>query len=365
MTGKFNINNKKMWATGGVALAALGLAGAAGAQGVPTVTVNQQPLAFQGQPPVEQGGRVLVPLRGVLEKLGAYVEFDNRTQTVTAFRGATHITLQIGARSATVDNRAVGLDVPAQVINGSTLVPLRFVAESLGAQVSFDVSTNTVAIVTGGAAPVATTSPAPAAPPPVVQTPAPAPPTQPTRREDTVIGTVVAVYADLNPARLVVSVPGANGRAATDRTVTLSPNAVYTIQRPDQADTPIGINRLNPGQRVAVLQEGSGEAIAVNVLEAGARPRPAPPRPAPTTENRNNLPVSSVFKGEFLEYDKRDSTYVLKMTDGRTITVDSDVTILYDNQKINPDDLRSGDALTISVDPKTKRGTRIIVAVEK
>lgn len=112
----------------------------------PQVTVNHQPVDFSGQPPIEQDGRVLVPLRGVLEKLGAYVEYDTAKRTVTAMQGDKHIVLPLDSNQATIDGRPVTLDVPARSINGSTMVPLRFVAESLGARVNYDSASNTVAI---------------------------------------------------------------------------------------------------------------------------------------------------------------------------------------------------------------------------
>jgi hypothetical protein len=116
----------------------------------PRVIVNSSRVRFEGQPPIEQDGHVLVPLRGILEKMGAYVDFDSSTQTVVAYQGNTHLSLPIGRRTATVNGQSVPLDVPAQVINGSTMVPLRFVAETLGANVAFDSDSNTVRIDSSG-----------------------------------------------------------------------------------------------------------------------------------------------------------------------------------------------------------------------
>ncbi len=115
-----------------------------------SVTVNGNEMAFPGQPPVRQNGRVLVPLRGVLEKIGAVVRFSGPTKTIQATRGETQITLTLGENQATVDGKSVRLDVPARALNGTTLVPLRFVAESLGADVRFDGAAGMVAIRTDG-----------------------------------------------------------------------------------------------------------------------------------------------------------------------------------------------------------------------
>lgn len=114
-----------------------------------TVTVNGGTVEFPGQGPIRSGGRVLVPLRGVLERMGAYVSFDPTLQTVRAVRNETQINLPINSLTARIGERVVRLDVPARVVNGSTLVPLRFVAEALGASVAYRAATRTVAILSG------------------------------------------------------------------------------------------------------------------------------------------------------------------------------------------------------------------------
>lgn len=118
-------------------------------QGI-SVRVNGDPVVFSGTGPVSIDGRVLVPLRGVLEKMGAFVDWAPATRTVGAQKGTTNVQLKIGARSATVNGNPVALDVPAMIITGSTMVPLRFVGEALGAGVVWDVTTKTVDISTTG-----------------------------------------------------------------------------------------------------------------------------------------------------------------------------------------------------------------------
>jgi hypothetical protein len=112
------------------------------------VTVNDQPVIFRGIGPQQIDGRVLVPVRGVLEKLGADVQWIPQTQTVVAGNGQIDITLKIGDRRAIVNAHDVMLDVPAQVISGYTFVPLRFLGEALGADVRWDAQTQTVLIHT-------------------------------------------------------------------------------------------------------------------------------------------------------------------------------------------------------------------------
>jgi len=92
------------------------------------------------------GGRTMIPLRLIFEALGATVTWDEATQTVTGQQGNITIILVRGSRNATVGGRAVTLDQPAQIITGRTMVPLRFVAESLGATVEWDEAQRTVRV---------------------------------------------------------------------------------------------------------------------------------------------------------------------------------------------------------------------------
>ncbi len=113
------------------------------------VTIDGTPVRFIGTQPMAVQGRVMVPLRGVLEQMGAFVGWDAITRTVFAQKSDVDVQLPIGSRSATVNGRSVALDVPAQIIGGSTMVPLRFLGETLGAEVAWNYATRTVTIATG------------------------------------------------------------------------------------------------------------------------------------------------------------------------------------------------------------------------
>lgn len=126
---------------------ALALAALAASQDI-RVAVNGEAVNFEGAGPMSSNGRVLVPLRGVFEQMGAYVDWNAATRTVTAERSGTNVTLRIGDRQATVDGRILELDSPAQISRGRTMVPLRFLSESLGASVEWIAQTRTVEIST-------------------------------------------------------------------------------------------------------------------------------------------------------------------------------------------------------------------------
>jgi hypothetical protein len=110
-----------------------------------TVLVNGTAVIFD-QPPIIENGRTLVPLRAIFEALGAKVDWNQSTQTVTAIRGDTTVTLTIGSNTLNRNGEQVTLDVPAQLVGGRTLVPARAVAESFGAKVEWDAGTRTVTI---------------------------------------------------------------------------------------------------------------------------------------------------------------------------------------------------------------------------
>src|SRR5579862_6398668 len=132
---------------------AMACAGATFAQQPITVTVNGVPVQFKSLPPQMVDGHVLVPLRGVFEQMGAYVHWTAATQTVEAQRGNTTIELQIGNHTAHVNNHDETLDVAPEVMSDTTMVPLRFISEALGADVDWVSASMAVAIRTndGGA----------------------------------------------------------------------------------------------------------------------------------------------------------------------------------------------------------------------
>ena len=112
------------------------------------VTVNGKTLTFDSAPIVQQG-RTLVPLRAIFEALGATVDWQPAAKTVTATKNDTVIQLIVGGQ-AYKNGQEVTLDVPAKIINGRTLVPLRFVSEALGATV--DWNNGTIAITAAASA---------------------------------------------------------------------------------------------------------------------------------------------------------------------------------------------------------------------
>lgn len=109
------------------------------------VTLNGTVLNFE-QPPVLIHDKTMVPLRAIFEALGAVIEWDPDTRTVMATRADQAVKLTIGDDVGYVGGRPVKLEQPAVIVNNSTLVPVRFIAESFGADVGWDADSRTVLI---------------------------------------------------------------------------------------------------------------------------------------------------------------------------------------------------------------------------
>ena len=113
------------------------------------VELNGNPVAFDVAP-FQVADRTMVPMRAIFEALGAQVLWNDSTQTVTATKDGTDVQLTIGETNALVNGRNIVLDVPAMIRRGSTMVPLRFVSESLGANVGWSEANQLVSITTNG-----------------------------------------------------------------------------------------------------------------------------------------------------------------------------------------------------------------------
>ncbi len=222
------------------------------------VFVDGAPVAFD-QPPVIVDGRVLVPLRGVFERLGATVAWDPASQTVLAQSGATSVSLRIGSPQVFVNGQPQMLDVPAMLVGGRTLVPLRFVSQALGAGVTWDAASSTVQITSSGAAAAPVTVPPsvtypPAQPyPPATYTPAP--PAAPA----TISGTVVRVAATTYPGQLLVQT--GTGEVYTYNVV--SGTTIVRMNAITGVSGPVSLAALRPGDAVQVTADQAGTAQSV------------------------------------------------------------------------------------------------------
>jgi hypothetical protein len=111
-----------------------------------TVKVNGQ-VVTQGVATVVYNGRMLIPLQGILDGLGAKVDWLPDSQEAIISGDSHTITLKVGASTAVVDGKEIVMDTPARIIGGRILVPLRFLSENMGAKVIWVDSTNTVEVL--------------------------------------------------------------------------------------------------------------------------------------------------------------------------------------------------------------------------
>lgn len=112
-----------------------------------SVEIDKDELAFDVLP-IIQNGRTLVPMRAIFEALGADVEWNGDTQTITAKNNDITIQMQIGNNTLTKNGQSTQMDVSPQIIDGRTMVPVRAISDSFNVTVDWDGYTQTVSLFT-------------------------------------------------------------------------------------------------------------------------------------------------------------------------------------------------------------------------
>jgi photosystem II stability/assembly factor-like uncharacterized protein len=115
-----------------------------------TMYVNGKPVSL-GTAPIIMNSRTLLPVRAVVEAAGGTVAWDAPTQKVTIARKGKTLELWIGKNVANLDDQSVTIDSDARVVpvirGGTTLLPLRFVAEALGLNIQWNAATQTITVI--------------------------------------------------------------------------------------------------------------------------------------------------------------------------------------------------------------------------
>ena len=143
------------------------------------VSIDDEPVHFADQGPAVVDNRTMVPVRGVFEALGFRVGWHQPTLTATLTRDDFVVIITVGEEVFTANDEEFELDVPAQIIEGRTMLPIRAVLESIGYEVGWDGDTNTVLIISAPT-PISMPTPTPAPTPTPTPTPTPAPTPIPT-----------------------------------------------------------------------------------------------------------------------------------------------------------------------------------------
>lgn len=118
----------------------------ASATAAPSILIDGKFLSLD-VPPQIQNNRLMVPMAVIFKELGAEVTWIEATQSIQAKKGDISILLQVDNPEATINGQKMPLDCQPMIVDGRTLVPLSFVAKSLGAEVLWNAGTETVSII--------------------------------------------------------------------------------------------------------------------------------------------------------------------------------------------------------------------------
>ncbi len=113
-----------------------------------SILYNNEKIEFDSEP-YAKDERIMVPLRGIFEKAGAYVSWDNESKTAFISISDTDtkiIAVKPDSSLAYVGENEVLMEVKAEVKNQRIMVPLRFIMDHLGKNVEWDKDTSTVKI---------------------------------------------------------------------------------------------------------------------------------------------------------------------------------------------------------------------------
>lgn len=111
-----------------------------------TVLVDGKPLLFDSEPYIDNNDRLMVPLRAIVEALGAEVGWEPKTSTVTITGNGKNALFKIGSTAVTVNKEQKRMDTSPVIKNGRTMVPVRYVSEYLDYTVNWDQDTKTVTV---------------------------------------------------------------------------------------------------------------------------------------------------------------------------------------------------------------------------
>ncbi len=112
-----------------------------------SLTLDGNPMSMDVKPFIDANGRTIVPIAFVSQSMGYKVGWEGTTKKVTVEGPAGTLILTIGSKVALVNGKDVLIDTEAVIVQGRTMVPLRFVMEQMGATVGFESATKTVTLM--------------------------------------------------------------------------------------------------------------------------------------------------------------------------------------------------------------------------
>jgi hypothetical protein len=300
----------------GVVLTAWLLLAAAPARQLPPVdaaiaiAVNGEELSRDPAPRIvgKGGGRLVVPVGRIFNALGIAV--SRRGDVITAAAPGKTIVLRIGSAAATIDGRNVTMDSPATAINGATYVPLRFVAEALGAQATFNARANRVEVVSSlvGRTPALEQRAAGGA--------------------AQLVGSVSAIDLNSAPPSLTIV------RGANVRTIAITSDAAIQLQDVvARTSAPGTLPDVHVGDAVSAIVLPDGRVASVIVRYA----------------SRNGT-IAAIAGNQLV----LDTGFIISPDPATTITLNGDPVAF--------SDLHAGDAVVVRLNPDTNEKRQIIAA---
>jgi hypothetical protein len=254
------------------------------------------------------GGRLLIPIVRIYSALGITVSHDG--DDLVASAPSRRIVVRRGSRRAFIDNRSVMMDAPAQQIDDATYVPLRFVADALGAQVSYDAKAARIevtSLVVGRT--------------PGLEQHTPGGSTQ-------IVGTASAV--DLNSAPETLTVV----RGPSVRTIAITSDAKIIVQDVvTRTATSGNLNDVHVGDAVSVVVRANGSVDQVVVRYASR--------------------VGTIAAV---------ASYAFVMQNGYVVQPDTSTAVTLNGVPAVLGDLKVGDSATVRLNPDTGEKRQIIVS---
>ena len=274
------------------------------------IAVNGEELPLDPAPRIvgKGGGRLVVPVVRIYSALGIGV--SRRGTSITASAPGKQIVLHIGSANATIDGRPVTMETPALTIDGATYVPLRFVAESLGAQATFNRRANRVEVVSS----LVGRNPA------LEQRAA--------GGSAQIVGSVNAVDLNSSPQSLTVE------RGPNVRTVAITSNAKIELQDVvARTSMPGELSDVHVGDAVSVivLRDGRVESVIVRYASRIGT-------------------IAAVSPSQFV------------LNSGFIVAPDKSTTITLNAEPATREKLAIGDAVVVRLNPDTNEKRQIIVS---
>ena len=112
------------------------------------IEIDGKPLVMEVSPEIESG-RSLVPFKAIFEGLGLKIDWDSNLRIATAYNASMNVSVKLGVIYGNINGEVIQMDVPAKIVDGRTLVPVKFISEAFGNKVTWNADTRLISITSG------------------------------------------------------------------------------------------------------------------------------------------------------------------------------------------------------------------------